>query len=206
MLKNLPLKRWFGLFIFTMIFAILVFWEIFLELTENPFSSTATEKIHGQNPEILTTQIAVSQVNPSTNSPTPQASPDEDKVASILGDQNLTPRDAVKHLIKELPRFEVATQQEAAQHIANLSDDQTASIWMQKLISNQFPLPAAEILFNNLLTRSEDLVLPTLAAIADQQTHPKQAESSQILESLLGSPDTGCTWKAWLNKKLSAER
>lgn len=189
-----------------MILVIVVFWATFPSATTNPVSYPFGQKIQGESPKDSTNQIAVSHAEPSTSSYPPQVPSDEDKVAAILGGQNLTPSDAVKLLMKELPTFDEATQEEAALHIANLSDDQTAVIWSNRLISNQLPPVAAAILFHNLLTKAEDLVLPTLASIADQATHPHQAESTQILESLIGSPDTGYTWKEWLNKKTPAGR
>ena len=145
--------------------------------------------------------MAEHQGDSPTNAPTLKDFAEEDKVVAILGDQNLTPSDVVKRLIEELPRFDASTQEEAAQHIANLSDDQTAMIWVQKITSNQLPLPVAEILFNNLLSRSEDLVLPTLAAIADQPNHPQNSESAQILEPLLGSPKPGSSWRNCLEEQ-----
>lgn len=205
-LKKNPFKWWLGLSIFTMILVIVVFWATFPSATTNPVLYSLGQKIQGESPKDSTNQIAVSDAEPSTSSHSPQVPSDEDKVAAILGDQNLSPSDAVKLLMKELPSFDDPTQQEAALHIANLSDEQSAVIWSNKLISNQLPPIAAEILFHNLLTRAEDLVLPTLASIADQATHPQQAESAQILDSLLGAPDTGYTWKDWLNKKTPAGR
>jgi hypothetical protein len=156
---------------------------------------------HGQSSKSLSNQMAEHQGAPPTNAPTLEDFAEEDKVAAILGDQTLTPSDVVKRLIEELPLFDASTQEEAAQHIANLSDDQTAMIWVKKMISNQLPLPVAEVLFNNLLSRSEELVRPTLAAIADQPNHPQQSESSQILDTLIGSPQPGFTWKDWLRNR-----
>jgi hypothetical protein len=200
MSKNFLLKWWHTPVIIASLLGMVVFWVISIELRTNP-ATNALEQSHSQISKNSSHQSVELRGDPLTNSSTPQDFAVEDKVAAILGDQTLTPSGVVKRLIEELPRFDTATQEEAAQHIANLSDDGTAMIWLQKLISNQLPLPAAEILFNNLLSRSKDLVLPTLASIADQPNHPQQSESSQILEPLLGSPQSGFTWKDWLTEQ-----
>ncbi len=126
-----------------------------------------------------------------------QSDSGDDRIAAIMGDESLGPQSVVIQLIKALPSMDSTSQEEAAHHIANLSDDASATNWTQKLASNQLPAPVAEIFFNNLLSRSEELVLPTLAAIADQPNHPQQTESAQILEPLIGTPKPGFTWKEW---------
>jgi hypothetical protein len=72
---------------------------------------------------------------------------------------------------------------------------------VQKIILNQLPPSVSEILFFNLLTRSEELVLPALASIADQPNHPLSKESAQILEPLLGSSKPGSTWRELLKER-----
>jgi len=201
MLKNLILKWWYTLLIIALVLVIVIFWEISTSAVTNSDSRPASKQSHGQDSKNSSNQMAEYHGNPPKNSPFPQNVAVEDKVAAILGDQTLTPSDVVKRLVEELPQFDALTQEEAAQHIANLSDDQTAMIWVKKMISNQLPLPVAEVLFNNLLSRSEELVRPTLAAIADQPNHPQQSESSQILDSLIGFPQPGFTWKDWLKKQ-----
>jgi len=126
-----------------------------------------------------------------------QSDSGDDRITTIMGDESLGPQSAVIQLIKALPSMDSTSQEEAANHIANLSDDASATNWTQKLVSNQLPAPVAEILFNNLLSRSEELVLPTLAAIADQPNHTQQSESVQILEPLIGTPKPGFTWIRW---------
>jgi hypothetical protein len=201
MLKNLPRKWLYTPLIIALMLVTVVFWEISTTAGTNSGSRPALKQSHGQGSKNSSPQMAEHQGDSPTNAPTLKYFAEEDKVAAILGDQNLTPSDVVRRLIEELPRFDASTQEEAAQHIANLSDDQTAMIWVQKITSNQLPFPVAEILFNNLLSRSEELVLPSLASIADQPNHPQQSESSQILDTLIGSPQAGFTWKDWLRNR-----
>lgn len=145
--------------------------------------------------------LAASNLQKISQLPLPQQPPQgdsgEDLITAILGDESLEPHSTVIQLIKALPRLDTTSQEEAAHHIANLSDDTSATNWTQMLISNQLPAPAAEILFNNLLSRSEELVLPTLTAIADRPNHPQQSESVEILEPLIGTPKPGFTWIKW---------
>ena len=198
--KDINLKWWLVVLIIVTILLIAVFLEILSEPPGNIAPDTST------HPQAETT-LNSSTLRPepkkesTTNSDLEQNPSNDDKIAAILGNQNLTPSDTVRRLIDTIPQLDTATQEEAAQHISNLSDDQTATIWVQKIILNQLPSSVAEILFYNLITRSEELVLPTLASIADQPNHPLSKESTQFLEPLLGSSKPGSTWKELLKER-----
>jgi hypothetical protein len=200
MWKIFDVKWWPRVLTIVTVLLITAFGGIFLGPVKKP-ATAALEQLHASDSTNSPIMKATAQERSLTSSTTAQNPADEDKVAAILGDQNLAPSDVVKCLVEELPRFDTSKQKEAAQHIANLSDEKTATIWVQKLIYDQLPPPAAEILFINLLTRSEELSLPTLAAIADQPNHPRQAESAQILEPLLGTPKPDSCWKELLRIK-----
>jgi hypothetical protein len=200
MLKDINLKWWLVVLIIVTILLIAVFLEI---LSEPPGNIAPDTSIHPQAETTLNSSTLRPEPKKEspTNSDLEQNPSNDDKIAAILGNQNLTPSDTVRRLIEELSQLDKSTQEEAAQHIANLSDDQTATIWVQKIILNQLPPSVAEILFYNLITRSEELVLPTLASIADQPNHPLSKESTQILEPLLGSSKPGSTWRELLKER-----
>jgi len=190
--KNSSTIWWFILFSGIVMLAWGIWWK-----NASPPRSQLNRPESASHHEAPTTSIA-QRIAPLPLPPLPtQSDSGDDRIATIMGDESLGPQAVVIQLIKALPNVNSTSQEEAAHHIANLSDDASATNWTQKLVSNQLPAPVAEILFNNLLSRSEELVLPTLAAIADQPNHPQQTESAQILEPLIGTPKPGFNWKEW---------
>ncbi len=127
------------------------------------------------------------------------AAPDgTDPISDIIADPGLDFPGAVAKLLALLPSLDEARQQEAAQHIANLSDDTTAARWAAMLVANQLPPAAATVLFHNLLNRPHDLIMPMLSTIADQSGHPQNQASIEILETLYGAPPPGQSWSTWV--------
>lgn len=129
-----------------------------------------------------------------------------DLISEILSNPDLDFPAAVNRLLEALPRLDATAQEEAAHHIANLSDDTQTARWAAMLVANQLPAPAADVLFNDLLNRPQEINMPLLSAIADQQTHPKNKETVEILETLYGAPPAGTTWAAWTKAALEKER
>lgn len=129
----------------------------------------------------------------------------DDRISEIIANPNLDFPSAVNRLLEILPGLNEAEQEEAAQHIANLSDEKSAAQWSSMLVANQLPAPAAEVLFNDLLNRPQELNMPVLASMADQSVHPKNKDSVEILETLYGPPPQGTTWSAWVKAKLAEE-
>jgi len=129
-----------------------------------------------------------------------------DIISEILSNTDLDFPSAVNRLLEALPRLDETGQEEAAHHIANLSDDARISHWSAMLVANQLPAPAADVLFNDLLNRPQEVNMPVLSAIADQRVHPKNKETVEILETLYGAPPAGTTWAAWTKAALEKER
>ncbi len=127
-------------------------------------------------------------------------------ISEILGDESISHEQAARNLLVLLPRLNPSDQEEAAQHIANLSDEKVAAEWAQKLRRNQLPQPAAEVLFAALYNQPEDLLLPTAAAIADVQNHPFAQESIDTLEILVGPLPGNSTWSAHVTRELREQQ
>ncbi len=157
-------------------------------------------------------------VSESSPAPTPQASgslepvpvvapataPDGgEKISAIIANPSLDFPSAVVRLLEILPGLTETEQAEAAQHIANLSDEKSAAQWSAMLVANQLPPAAGEVLFNDLLNRPHDLTMPALAAMADQPFHPKTKDSIAILDVLYGQPPQGRKWAAFVKEKLA---
>ena len=140
--------------------------------------------------------------------PSPQANPDvnqiapADPISDVLSNTSLDFTGVVTKLLETLPRLDPERQAEAAHHISNLSDDTTCSTWSRLVASNSLPQPAAEVLFNDMLNRPHDLLMPFLGAIADQPVHPLHKDSTDVLETLFGQPPQGTPWSAWVKTSL----
>ena len=130
-------------------------------------------------------------------------SPGVERISAILTDQNLNFAGAVTELLKLMPNLPEDEQMECAQHISNLSEDETVPAWGRLLEQNKLPAPAAEVLFNDLLNRPHPLGMPILAAIADQPFHPQFQDSRDLLEVLYGAPPQGTPWKNWVQTQLA---
>jgi len=141
---------------------------------------------------------------PVTAQPT-ATSDGAEEISAILADESLDFPTSVNRLLALLPSLNEDGRIEAANHIANLSDDEKAAEWSKTLIANRLPKDAAEVLFNDLLNRPHDLTMPTLSAIADVANHPLKAESIEILEVLYEQPPQGTTWTAWIDLKRKEE-
>lgn len=161
-----------------------------------------------QRPATIPSNEPVQTVAGSDSLPaTPQASPTvseemvEDPVSEILSRSNEDFLTTVNQLLAAMPKLNPEQQAEAAQHIANLSDDTLASQWLQKMIVQSLPQPASEVLFNDLLNRPHELLMPFLSNLADMPQHPQSTQSVEILEVLFGQPPAGNKWEKWVKIK-----
>jgi len=126
-----------------------------------------------------------------------------DPVSEILSRSDEDFANTVNQLLAAMPKLNPDQQAEAAQHIANLSDDALAAQWSQKMIVQSLPQPASEVLFNELLNRPHELLMPFLSKLADMPQHPQSTQSVEILEVLFGQPPAGTKWEKWV--KIKAE-
>ena len=140
---------------------------------------------------------------PATPQPSPAISenPVEDPVSEILSRSDEDFANTVNQLLAAMPKLNPEQQAEAAQHIANLSDDALAAQWSQKMIVQSLPQPASEVLFNDLLNRPHELLMPFLSKLADVPQHSQSTQSVEILEVLFGQPPAGTKWEKWVKIK-----
>jgi hypothetical protein len=124
-----------------------------------------------------------------------------DSIAKILDRTDLDFPTTVHRLVAILPKLNADQQAEAAQHIANLSNDEVAKSWLPKVINQSLPQPASEVLFNDLLNRPHELLMPFLSKLADMPQHPQSTQSVEILEVLFGQPPAGTKWEKWVKIK-----
>jgi len=124
-----------------------------------------------------------------------------DLVSEILSRSDEDFANTVNQFLAAMPKLNPDQQAEAAQHIANLSNDTLAAQWSPKMIVQSLPQPASEVLFNDLLNRPHELLLPFLSKLADLPQHPQSTQSVEILEVLFGQPPAGTKWEKWVKIK-----
>lgn len=138
----------------------------------------------------------------STNSVAAADQSSDEAISQILTDSNLSNSASVDKLLALLPKLDEAGQTEAAAHIANLSDDDDAKRWSQKVVEWDLPEPAADVLYQDLSNRPSEIGFPVLGAIADRPKHPKNKETLETLSVISDPPPAGTTWTQWVNQQL----
>ncbi len=126
-------------------------------------------------------------------------------ISQLLLDDSLEHEEVARQLLALLPRFAPDQQEEAAQHIANLAEDNLAAEYAAMLVRNSLPAPAAEVFFSELMNRPHEILIPTLSQIADQPNHPQKQDSIDVLEVLYGTPENGLNWQSWTAKVMAEE-
>ena len=71
----------------------------------------------------------------------------------------------------------------------------------KKILSQSLPQSASEVLFNDLLNRPHEMLLPILSKLADMPKHPQSTQSVEILDVLFGQPPVGSNWGKWVKVK-----
>ena len=149
-----------------------------------------------QTPAIPDSAPAIPQPSPTLSEAT-----NEDPISEILSRSDEDFANTVNQLLAAMSKLNPEQQAEAAQHIANLSDDALAAQWSQKMIVQSLPQPASEVLFNELLNRPHELLMPFLSKLADMPQHPQSTQSVEILEVLFGQPPAGTKWEKWVKSQ-----
>jgi hypothetical protein len=129
----------------------------------------------------------------------------KEHIADILSDPTPDLDSLARNLLLLIPRLPEEAQEEAAYHIANLSSDKLAIEWMKEITEQKLPPAAAEVLFEDMLSRPQELIVPEMGRIADKANHPLQAECREILVLLFDSPVAGQTWESWVVQFLAKD-
>lgn len=125
----------------------------------------------------------------------------DDPISEILSRTGNDFSTTVRELLAVIPKLDPESQADAAQHVANLSDDSLAVEWSEKIVSRQLPDPACEVLFHDMLNRPQAILMPFLASLADSPKSPLHAPSVEILNVIFGTPPVGTSWKMWVKEK-----
>jgi hypothetical protein len=112
----------------------------------------------------------------------------------LLGDDDENGKaDKILALILRAP---ASAQQELAQHLVNMVQDNHYDGTAEMLTNAATPADVSGVLMNDLLNRNNNLKLPMLLAIARNDAHPLKDQALDLL-GLLTQEDNGTNWEQW---------
>lgn len=119
----------------------------------------------------------------------------EIKIDQIL-QANAGETETAQMLINMLPALPPEGQSEAAQHIANLIQDQDYNRVMPILRNTNLAEEVHDVFVTDLMNREDTVKLPALLEIAKIPNHPHQEEAQTDLQIFLDE-DFGNNWSQW---------
>jgi hypothetical protein len=140
-------------------------------------------------PVVQTNNIAQAATNASSETNW------EDKIDDIVGSDD-PDTNKVKQLFALFPKLPPDGQEEVAQHLSNLVDDEDYAPLGDMLKNAKLPEGVLDELLADVLNRPNDLKLPLLLDLASNPDHAKKDEAKDLLELYLGE-DYGSDWNAW---------
>jgi len=143
----------------------------------------ATQSITGVQPSILVPVKSGSDTNW------------EEQIDDIVGSDE-PDTNKVHQLFALFPKLPPDGQEEAAQHLSNLVDDEDYAPLGEMLKNDKLPEGVLDELLADVLNRPNNLKLPALLAVASDANHVKHDEAKDLLELYLGE-DYGTDWNSW---------
>jgi hypothetical protein len=103
-----------------------------------------------------------------------------------------------QQLLALFPKMKAEDQEEAIQHISNLTTDE-AYAPLAKIFTNPAqPESVLDALMSDVLNRGDELKLPLLLEVARKPNHAMASDARDVLEIYL-EHDYGTDWAAWDN-------
>jgi hypothetical protein len=112
----------------------------------------------------------------------------------LLGDDDENGK--ADKILALIPRAPAEHQQELAQHLVNMTQDDHYDGVAEMLTNAATPPDVSGVLMNDLLNRNNALKLSMLLAIARNDTHPLKDQALDLL-GLLTQEDNGTNWDQW---------
>jgi hypothetical protein len=112
----------------------------------------------------------------------------------LLGDDDENGK--ADRILALIPRAPAEAQQELAQHLVNMVQDDHYDGTAEMLTNAATPADVSNVLMNDLLNRNNGLKLPMLLAIARNSDHPLKDQALDLL-GLLTQEDNGTNWDQW---------
>jgi hypothetical protein len=119
----------------------------------------------------------------------------EDQIDRIL--QTDEPEAAkARKILEVFPSLPASGQEEAAQHLSNLTDDRDYAPLGKLLTDAKLPEGVLDVLVVDLLNRPNSTKLPLLLEVAQNPDHPKAVEARELMGLYLQA-DFGADWGQW---------
>ncbi len=112
----------------------------------------------------------------------------------LLGDDDENGK--ADKILALIPNAPPDAQQELAQHLVNMVQDDHYDGTAAMLTNAATPADVSNVLMNDLLNRGNTLKLPMLLAIARNSDHPLKDQALDLL-GLLTQEDDGTNWDQW---------
>ena len=112
----------------------------------------------------------------------------------LLGDDDENAK--ADKILALIPHAPAENQQELAQHLVNMVQDDHYDGTAQMLTNATTSADVSSVLMNDLLNRNNTLKLPMLLAIARNPDHPLKDQALDLL-GLLTQEDNGTNWDQW---------
>jgi len=178
-------------------------------VADNSAHQPAPEPVHVSTPphqsaptqEIKQTAVApptiptVQPHNLANEAATTSTNEWEGKIDDIVGSDDADTNKVAK-LYALFPTLPPDGQEEAAQHLSNLVDDEDYKPLGEMLKNDKLPEGVLDELLADVLNRPHNLKLPLLLAVASDANHAKHEEAKDLLELYLGE-DYGTDWNTW---------
>lgn len=158
----------------------------------SPTPSSATSPARG------TPAAEVARSQPPRPAGTPPPRPLQDwelRIDEVLR-SNADEAQTAKILINMLPTLPAEGQEEAAQHISNLTLDENYKDVLPLVKNPNLPEEVLDVLVTDLMNRDDAVKLPALLDIAKTPNHPHHEEARTDLEIFLDE-DFGSDWGRW---------
>jgi hypothetical protein len=119
----------------------------------------------------------------------------EEKIDDIVGSDDPDTNKVAK-LYALFPTLPPDGQEEAAQHLSNLVDDEDYAPLGEMLKNDKLPEGVLDELLADALNRPNNLKLPVLFSVASDENNAKHDEAKDLMELYLGE-DYGTDWNSW---------
>jgi len=119
----------------------------------------------------------------------------DEKIDDIIGSDDPDTNKVAK-LYALFPTLPPDGQEEVAQHLSNLVDDEDYAPLGAMLKDDKLPEGVLDELLADALNRPNKLKLPVLLSVASDQNNAKHDEAKDLLELYLGE-DYGTDWNSW---------
>jgi hypothetical protein len=175
--------------------------------TENPTTTDTSNPPANSGHHTPTPTTVMTTPEVATNSGVIESSPLttdnaftnwEDKLDEILSSE-ADDTNKVKQLLAMFRHLPKEGQEEVAQHLSNLVDDENYGPLGELAADAKLPEDVLDVLTADLLNRPNATKLPLFLEIAQNPDHPKAGEAKDLLELYLDE-DYGTDWPKWKQK------